>query len=68
MEDAMVKNRTTLAPENLKQLQFIYGTSDYVYLKKVNDADVWVKGNLTSKEEAPFLTLTQLNEKLKAAG
>jgi len=68
MEDAMVKNRTTLAPENLKQLQFIYGTSDYVYLKKVNDADVWVKGNLTSKEEAPFLTMTQLNEKLKAAG
>lgn len=68
MEDAMVKNRTTLAPENLKQLQFMYGTSDYVYLKKVNDADVWVKGNLTSKEEAPFLTLIQLNEKLKAAG
>ncbi|MFM6925607.1 MAG: DPP IV N-terminal domain-containing protein, partial [Ferruginibacter sp.] len=68
MEDAMVKNRTTLAPENLKQLQFIYGTSDYVYLKKVNDADVWVKGNLVSKEETTFLTLAQLNEKVKAAG
>lgn len=68
MEDAMVKNRTTLAPENLKQLQFIYGTSDYVYLKKVNDADVWVKGNLTSREEVPFLALAQLNEKVKAAG
>jgi dipeptidyl-peptidase-4 len=38
MEDAMVKNRTTLAPENLKQLQFIYGSTDYVYLKKINDA------------------------------
>jgi dipeptidyl-peptidase-4 len=68
MEDAMVKNRTTLAPENLKQLQFIYGTSDYVYLKKINDADTWVKGNLKSKEETPFLSLAQLNEKIKTAG
>jgi len=68
MEDAMVKNRTTLAPENLKQLQFLFGTADYVYLKKINDAEVWVKGNLTSKEEVTFLTLVQLNEKVKAAG
>lgn len=68
MEDAMVKNRTTLAAENLKQLQFIYGTGDYVYLKKINDADVWVKGNLIAKEETLFLTLAQLNEKVKAAG
>ncbi len=32
LEDALVKNRTTLASENLRQLQFIYGTDDYVYL------------------------------------
>ena len=68
MEDAMVKNRTTLAPENLKQLQFIFGTDDYVYLKKTNDQDTWMKGNFKDKDEAVFLTLTQLNEKLKAAG
>ena len=37
MEDAMVNNRTTLAPENLKQIQFVYGSNDYVYLKKIND-------------------------------
>ena len=68
MEDAMVKNRTTLAPENLKQLQFIFGTDDYVYLKKTNDQDTWMKGNFKDKDEAVFLTLTQLNEKLKATG
>ncbi len=28
MDDAMVKNRTTLAPENLKQLQFVYSSTD----------------------------------------
>ena len=67
LEDAMVKNRSTLAVENLKQLQFIYGTNDYVHLKKIEGKEVWVKGNSKSPE-LPFLTLDQLNEKLKAAG
>ncbi len=67
MEDAMVKNRTTLAPENLKQLQFLYGTNDYVYLKKIDNGDVWVKGNIKSTV-IDFLSLDQLNEHLKAAG
>lgn len=68
MEDAMVKNRSTLAAENLRQLQFVYGSNDYVYLKRINDADAWVKGNFKSKEEVTLLTLAQLNEKLQAAG
>jgi dipeptidyl-peptidase-4 len=67
LEDALVKNRTTLAPENLRQLQFVYGTEDYVYLKKINDKDVWVKGNFQSAEQT-FLSLADLNQKLKAAG
>ena len=66
MEEAMVKNRTTLAAENLKQLQFIYGTTDYVYLKKVDGKEVWMKGNLKTAETA-FLTLEQLNDKLKTS-
>jgi dipeptidyl-peptidase 4 len=67
MEDAMVRNRTTLAPEDLRQLQFVYGTEDYVYLKKMNNQDVWVKGNLKATEQ-PFLSLVDLNQKLKTAG
>lgn len=67
MEDALVKNRSTLAPENLRQLQFIYGTNDYAYLKKVEGKDVWVKGNFKTPETI-FCTLEQLNEKLKYAG
>ena len=65
MEEAILKARTTLAPENLKQLQFIYGTDDYVYLKKVDGKDVWMKGS-NKTNETPFLTLEQLNAKLKA--
>ncbi|MDB5223796.1 MAG: family peptidase [Chitinophagaceae bacterium] len=67
LEDALVNNRTTLAPENLRQLQFIYGTDDYVYLKKINNKDVWVRGNIKNNE-APFLSLEQLNQKLKGTG
>ncbi len=66
MEDALVKNRTSLAAENLKQVQFVYGTNDYVYLKKIDGKDVWVKGNFQTAE-TNFLTLEQLNEKLKSS-
>ena len=67
LEDALVNNKTTLAPENLSQLQFIFGTDDYVYLKTINAKSVWVRGNFKNNE-APFLTVEQLNQKLKAAG
>jgi dipeptidyl-peptidase-4 len=68
LEDAFIKNRTTLAPENLRQLQFIYGTENYVYLKKVDNKDVWFIGSFASAKEENFLTLESLNEKLNGAG
>ena len=67
IEDAMVNARTTLAPENLKQLQFIKGTNDYVYLKKNDGVDVWMKGNFKSKEESEYLTLSAFNQYLRKA-
>jgi len=67
MQDAMLNARTTLAPENLKGLQFIKGTNDYAYMKKINGVDGWVTGNFKSGEDKPFFNLAQLNEKLRAA-
>lgn len=67
MEDAMLNARTTLAPDNLKQLQFIKGTNDYVYLKKIDGKEAWVKGDFAGREETVFLTLLQFNDKLRAA-
>jgi len=67
IEDAMVNARNTLAPENLKQLQFIKGTNDYVYLKKNDGVDVWMKGNFKSKEETEYLTLSAFNQYLRKA-
>src|SRR6476661_7896896 len=68
IEDAVVNNRTTLAPENLRQLQFVFNTDDYVYVKRVGGMDTWMKGNFKSKSEQPFLSLEQLNQKLRTAG
>ncbi|HWR33423.1 MAG TPA: hypothetical protein VN451_07855, partial [Chitinophagaceae bacterium] len=37
MEDAMLKARTTLAPQNLAQLQFYGSSNDYMYMKKIGE-------------------------------
>jgi dipeptidyl-peptidase-4 len=67
MQDAMSNARTVLAPENLSQIQFIYGTEDYVYAKRVGNTPVWLSGNAKTKEDQSFLTLSLLNQKLRAA-
>ena len=45
LEDAMLRARSTLAPENLSQLQFFEGSNDYVFLKKQNGLDFWMRGS-----------------------
>ncbi len=65
MEDALLKARTALAPENLKQLQFIIGTSDYIYVKSQGNAEGWVRGNFKAGAAAEYLSLAKLNTLLK---
>ncbi len=64
MEDAMLRARTTLAPQNLQQLQFYENSNEYVYLKD----GAWMRGNSKSGNDSVFLTLNQLNTKLKNCG
>lgn len=64
MEDAMLKARTTLAPENLPQIQFYMSTNDYVYLKN----NVWMRGNYKTTTDTAFLDLAKLNSELKLTG
>lgn len=69
LEDAFLRARTTLAPENLAQLQFFENSNDYVYLKKQNGLDFWMRGNYKLVgQEWPFLALTTLNEYMQEAG
>lgn len=69
LEDAMLRARTSLAPENLAQLQFFENSTDYVYLKKQNGQDFWMRGNYKlAGQEWPFLSLGTLNGYLREAG
>lgn len=69
LEDAMLRARTSLAPENLAQLQFFENSNDYVFLKKQNGQDIWMRGNYKlAGQEWPLLTLTTLNEYMQEAG
>jgi dipeptidyl-peptidase-4 len=67
MEDAMLNARTTLAPENLKFIQFVKGTGDYVYLKKDSIGERWVRGSFSGKGTADFLTLSEINRRMRLA-
>ena len=64
IEDALVNNKGSLAVANLRQAQFVYGTEDLIYLDEKNGKDVWLKNGSTTV----YLTLDELNQKLKAAG
>ena len=68
MEDAMLKARTTLAPQNLAQLQFYGATNDYVYLKNSPEKTAWMRGSNKMSVDSVFLTLEKLNNYLKWAG
>lgn len=68
MEEAMVKSKTTLAPANLRQLQFIKGSNDYVYIKALNGVDVMMRGSYKAKAELPYLSLSNLNALLRNQG
>ncbi len=67
MEDAMVKFRTTLAPENLKQLQFIKGSNDYLYTGTKSGRDSWITGSSNAIAENTWLSLSTLNSLLRSA-
>jgi dipeptidyl-peptidase-4 len=68
MQDAMVNSRTTLAPENIKQFQFIKNTPFFAYLKKTDSGEVFVKADFKNTDGNVLLTLNDLNKHLLAAG
>ena len=67
LQDAMLGARTHLAADNLKYLQFIGGTNQYVYLGKQNGEDYWFRSDFTSAKDQPYFSLRQLNQRLAAS-
>jgi dipeptidyl-peptidase 4 len=68
LQEAVLQARATLAPENIRGLQFIPQTDDYIYLKQVNKQDVWMKAVLKTNKETAFLNIANLNQALAKAG
>ena len=66
MEDAILN--TSLQPENLKQLSWVAGTDDFVYIDQQDSAAVLMRGSATSSKRNQVLTLTKLSKALEAAG
>ncbi|GAA4339130.1 S9 family peptidase [Flaviaesturariibacter amylovorans] len=67
LEDALVRNRSTLAPASLRGLQFIHGTDQYAYLKGSGSSAEWVRGSFKGGEQS-LITLASLNDALRRTG
>lgn len=66
MEDAVIN--PALQPQNLRQLAWVAGTSDFSYIKADNGNLTLVRGNATSTKQQEILTLEQLNAAVTATG
>lgn len=64
MEEAVLKQRTSLAPKRLKGLQWIKNSDQFIYVAP-EGAERFVIGNADSKKTEDWLTLTSLNYLLK---
>jgi dipeptidyl-peptidase-4 len=62
LEDAILKGRSTLAPENRIDLKIIPGTSNYVYV--ASDYQSLIKGSLKSTKEDTIVKLSDVNASL----
>ena len=62
MEDAVLKARTSLAPQNFKQMMWIKNSNEYSYVGTDNNL---YKGNAESKAQL-LMRLTELNSALRA--
>lgn len=67
LEGAVLRQRTTLAPKRLPQLQWVPGTSMYSFISNTANGDVLVRSGATDGKSADILSLTALNVALKQA-
>jgi dipeptidyl-peptidase 4 len=67
MEEAVLKQRTSLAPARLKQLSWIPHTSSYCFVDNRNGLDVLLSGKAEGGEKKELLNIDQLNAALLSA-
>lgn len=64
MEEAVVKQRGSLAPAKMRQLMWIPATNKFSYIDTIKNSDVLFVGKAEGGEKKALLTLDQLNTAL----
>ncbi|MCW3083297.1 MAG: family peptidase [Bacteroidetes bacterium] len=64
MEEAVVKQKTTLAPSKLAQLMWVKGSTTYSFIDKQNPEEMLATGSADNTTAKEILSLTQLNTAL----
>src|SRR4051812_48288446 len=68
MEEAVIKQRSTLAPSKLRSLSWIKNSSSYSYVELRNGLDILMSGKAEGGSSSELLNIDQLNTALVAAG
>lgn len=66
VSDAVVKQRTTLAPDKLNQLQWVGKTNTYVYTDLKNGSPVLISGDAKTNKQKELITINDFNTLLKS--
>lgn len=64
LEDAVLRQRSTLGPESLSQLQWVASTGDYAYVDEINDTYVLMRGDVKGRKLETIATLDEVNKAL----
>lgn len=67
MEDAVLRQRSTLAPERLAQLQWIKNSNAYISVKKEANQEFFLISDATHRNPDRTISLREINAALKAA-
>lgn len=66
LEDAILRSRTSLSPENMNQLKWIPGTDRFSYVKEIDEEPVLLAGAADSKKRDVLVSLEEVNTALRA--
>ncbi|MES2287692.1 MAG: S9 family peptidase [Bacteroidota bacterium] len=66
MDDAIIKQKTTLAPEKLKQLMWVKGDNSYSYIDTKDSIDILILGKAESAKKSlkTAVSLIEINDAL----
>jgi dipeptidyl-peptidase-4 len=68
LEEAVLQQRSTLAPKRLPQLQWIKGSNDYSFVETRDKVEYLMRGNATAKGAKTVVSIADLNKAIRVAG